>query len=392
MIKVGIIGGSIGGLTAACLLRDRGLADVEVFERSYSELEQRGAGIGFLEPASRYLETYAKTNLDEISVKTPSIRYLNRKNEVIFEKPHLYRFSSWTMVYKLLLKSFDASNYKLGHELVDWENDPNRVTAKFKNEESATFDFMICADGVGSDSRKKLLPTVQNNYSGYVAWRGMVSESELDKNLRKSFSEVITYYVFANSHILVYPIPSLDGSVEKGERLINFVWYRNYAKGSELDDLLTGNDNKYRSLSVPPGLLKEHHVLEAKAVAKARMPRDIANLVDATQDPFIQVIYDISVDKMVFQRICLLGDAAFVARPHAAAGSAKAAEDAWQLANSLEKKIDIDKSLKMWESIQLRLGKDLINRTRLIGDRSQVYNNWNPKEKRFLFGLHKAGE
>ena len=95
---------------------------------------------------------------------------------------------------------------------------------------------------------------------------------------------------------------------------------------------------------------------------------------------------------MVFQRICLLGDAAFVARPHAAAGSAKAAEDGWQLANLLEEQKDIDKSLKMWESMQLRLGKDLIKRTRLIGDRSQVYNNWNPEEKGFLFGLHKAGE
>ena len=98
---------------------------------------------------------------------------------------------------------------------------------------------MICADGVGSDSRKKLLPNVLSNYSGYVAWRGMVSESDLDQKLRERLFKAITYYVFANSHILVYPIP-LDGSVKKGERLINFVWYRNYAEGSELDDLLTG--------------------------------------------------------------------------------------------------------------------------------------------------------
>ena len=392
MVKVGIIGGSIGGLTAACLLRDRGIAEVEVFERSHSELEQRGAGIGFLEPASRYLKTFGKIDLDDISVKTHKIRYLDRQNDITFEKGHTYRFSSWTTVYKLLLRSFDSHSYKLGQELVDWENGSKAVTAKFKNGESATFDLMICADGVGSDSRKKLLPNVLSNYSGYVAWRGMVSESDLDQKLRERLSEAITYYVFANSHILVYPIPSLDGSVKKGERLINFVWYRNYAEGSELSDLLTGEDGKYRSISVPPGLLKEHHVLEAKAVAKARMPRDIANLVDATQNPFIQVVYDVSVDKMVFQRICLLGDAAFVARPHAAAGSAKAAEDGWQLANLLEKQKDIDKSLKMWESMQLRLGKDLIKRTRLIGDRSQVYNNWNPKEKRFLFGLHKAGE
>ena len=68
MVKVGIIGGSIGGLTAACLLKDKGLAKVEIFERSHSELEQRGAGIGFLEAASRYLKTFAKIDLDDISV------------------------------------------------------------------------------------------------------------------------------------------------------------------------------------------------------------------------------------------------------------------------------------------------------------------------------------
>ena len=392
MVNVGVIGGSIGGLTVACLLRDKGLANVRVFERSPSELEQRGAGIGFLEPASRYLKKLANINLDEISVTTPTIRYLNRRNEVIVEKQHLYRFSSWTTVYKLLLKRFDPKSYMLGHELTSWVNGAKEVKANFGNAESATFDFMICADGVGSETRKKLLPGTKKNYSGYVAWRGMVPESDLDQKLSDSFSSAITYYVFANSHILVYPIPSLDGSVEKGKRLINFVWYRNYAVGGELDDLLTGNDNKYRTLSVPPGLLKEHHILEAKAFAKARMPEDIANLIGATEKPFIQVIYDVAVNKMVFQRICLLGDAAFVARPHAAAGSAKAAEDAWQLANCLEKKKDIDKSLRMWESTQLKLGKDLISRTREIGKRSQVHNNWDPNEEIFLFGLHREGE
>ena len=118
MVKVGIIGGSIGGLTAACLLRDRGIAEVEVFERSQSELEQRGAGIGFLEPASRYLKNFAKIDLDDISVKTPKIRYLNRANEVIFEKDHSYRFSSWTTVYKLLLKVLTLIITNLGTSLL----------------------------------------------------------------------------------------------------------------------------------------------------------------------------------------------------------------------------------------------------------------------------------
>jgi 2-polyprenyl-6-methoxyphenol hydroxylase-like FAD-dependent oxidoreductase len=52
--RVAVIGGSLGGLTVALLLRELGL-DVTVYERSGAELEQRGAGIGFLPASSRYL-------------------------------------------------------------------------------------------------------------------------------------------------------------------------------------------------------------------------------------------------------------------------------------------------------------------------------------------------
>ena len=48
--RVAIVGGSLGGLTVGLLLRDLGL-DVTIYERSPAELQQRGAGIGFL-PAS----------------------------------------------------------------------------------------------------------------------------------------------------------------------------------------------------------------------------------------------------------------------------------------------------------------------------------------------------
>ena len=53
-------------------------------------------------------------------------------------------------------------------------------------------------------------------------------------------------------------------------------------------------------------------------------------------EPFVQLIVDVAVPRMVFGRICLLGDAAFALRPHAAVGTAKAAEDAWQLARALQ--------------------------------------------------------
>ena len=74
LIKVGIVGGSIGGLTAACLLRSLG-HEVSIFERSTKKLAQRGAGIGVLEAASRLLITECNLTLDDLSTQTDLIRY-----------------------------------------------------------------------------------------------------------------------------------------------------------------------------------------------------------------------------------------------------------------------------------------------------------------------------
>lgn len=68
-MRAAIIGGSLGGLTAALLLRDLGI-QVDVYERSPAELVQRGAGIGFLPDAARYLVQRAGLALDDISIAT----------------------------------------------------------------------------------------------------------------------------------------------------------------------------------------------------------------------------------------------------------------------------------------------------------------------------------
>ena len=142
--------------------------------------------------------------------------------------------------------------------------------------------------------------------------------------------------MLANSHFLAYPIPGLDGSVLPGDRLINVVWYRNYLEGGDLENVLTDKNGDQRQLSVPPGFVAEHHTEEVRAIARARLPRELADLVQAVDALFLQVIYDIEIEQMAFGRVCLLGDAAFVARPHAAAGTSKAAEDGWALAAALE--------------------------------------------------------
>ena len=388
-MDIAVVGGSLGGLTTACLLSDAGHR-VVVYERSPIELEERGAGIGFLPETYRYLVERGVA-LDGIAVPTDHIRYLGRDGSVIHDDPHRYLFSSWNTVYREMLACFDRSNYRLGHELASIELEP--LELGFSNGEVVRPDLAVFADGVGSTARAALLPDVRPQYAGYVAWRGVVAETVLSEATRRALDDAITYYVYANSHILVYPIPGRDGSVLPGERLINIVWYRNYLAGDDLDDLLLDRHGTRREVSVPPGALRAAHVAEARAVAAARLPGPIAEVVLAVEHLFVQVVFDLEVPRMVFGRACILGDAAFVVRPHAAAGTAKAAEDAWTLRDSLAAHPnDPVAALAAWEPGQLALGRSLQARTRAIGRRSQVDGNWRAGDPELIFGLHGPGE
>jgi 2,6-dihydroxypyridine 3-monooxygenase len=324
-------------------------------------------------------------------VATGHIRHLASDGSVAHDDDHHYLFSSWNTVYRQMLACFDRSAYLLAHEVIDIVLDP--LTLRFANGAVAHPDMVVFADGVGSTARAALLPGVRPQYAGYVAWRGVVPESALSAPTRRALDDAITYYVYANSHILVYPIPGRDGSVAAGERLINIVWYRNYLAGDDLDDLLLDGRGVRREVSVPPGAVRAEHVAEARAVAAARLPGPIAEVVLAVDDLFVQVVLDLEVPRMAFGRACLMGDAAFVVRPHAAAGTAKAADDAWMLRDALEAHPDDPvAALADWEPQQLALGRNLLERTRAIGRRSQFDGTWRAGDRELIFGLHGPGE
>ncbi len=388
--RVAVVGGSLGGLTSALLLRDAGF-DVTIYERSGAELEQRGAGIGFLPDASRYLSERAGVDLDDISISTDHIRYFNRDGSIAHDIEHRYRLSSWNTVYRSLLKCFGPDRYLLGREVVGRTEHAESVTVHFSDGTTTDVDLLVCADGITSQFRAELVPKAMRNYSGYVGWRGMVPESQLDPTVVEQLGDALSYFVYANSHILVYPIPGLDGSVEPGGRLINFVWYRNYLQGGDLDDLLTDTGGARRDVSIPPGMVGAHHVAEMRATARARLPKVLADAVVAVEQPFLQVVYDVEVDAMAFGRTCLVGDAGWVARPHAAAGTAKAAADGWALAGALTHASSIPEALVVFEREQLALGRQLVDRTRQIGTHSQVTNTWDPRNPKMIFGLREPG-
>ena len=391
MPRVSIAGGSVGGLTTALVLRDAG-CDVRVFERSSTALQARGAGIAALDTTLDYLLRRGGFQVTDVCSSTGWIRFLNRDGSVQHEQRHRYRFSSWNTIYRSLLSLLDGGRYQLGTEVTGFAEQRGTVTVTLGTGQRVESDLLVCADGVGSPARARLLPAVRPAYSGYVAWRGTVPERDLPAGARTILGDALTYQVLPGSHILVYPIPALDGSLTEGDRLINIVWYVNVAQGTPLDTLMTGRDGVRRPVSLPPGAATEAAVAGMRQAARDHLAEPIAEAVVRTPEPFVQVVTDIEVPRMVFGRICLAGDAAFAVRPHAAAGTAKAAADGWALAEELTAAGgDVPAALAAWEHRQLTLGRDLLARCREIGDSSQFRGTFQPGDPRLIFGLYGPG-
>ena len=384
--RVGVAGGSLGGLTAALVLRDLG-CDVDVYERSTAELESRGAGIVVLDETLRYLRERTAIRDDEVSIGTSLLRYLGPDGATVYESVRPYRYSGWHTIYRSLLGSFANERYHLGTEVTGFEPEPDGVRVSFADGAEASVELLVCADGIGSASRSRLLPDVRPVPAGYVAWRGTVAEEHLDAATLSIFADAIVYQVIPTGHILVYPIPNVDGATEPGRRLLNFVWYRNYA-GAALDSLMTDRTGVRRDTTLPPGSVRDEHLVEMRTFAVARLAPQLAAVVGATAEPFIQAIADIEVPHMAFGRICLLGDAAFGLRPHIAAGTAKAAADGWALAEALHLAGgDVEAALPPWEARQLEVGRAALERARRNGNRSQFEGTWVPGDPDLAFGL-----
>ena len=390
MPRVAIIGGSIGGLTAALVLRDLG-CDVQVFERSTNKLEARGAGIGLHPVTTRYFRERTTMPLDQVAIELPWLKFVNATGEDIYAERMNYRFSSWNTIYRNLLASFEKERYHLNSDVLDFEQDDLGVSIFLANGSRHRVDLLVCADGIRSRSRQKLLPHAQAKYAGYVAWRATLLESQLKTKHFEQLKEAITYCLLPAGHVLVYPIPSLNGELAPGTRLSNLVWYHNYDQRA-LDDLMTDTEGQRQSLSLAPGHVRDCHISWARQYASDHMAPALAQVMTDTKTPFIQVIYDIAIDKMAFGRIVLIGDAAFAVRPHAAAGTAKACADGWGLSEALQScNGDIKPALAEWESNQIALGRQLLDRTRLMGDRSQFKHDWLPGDPTLKLGLYGPG-
>lgn len=390
MPSVAVVGGSLGGLTTALLLRDAG-CQVRVYERSPLPLEARGAGIAVLEQTLRYPVERLGIPPEEISTQTHWVQFLEPDGSTAYAEPRSYRFSAWNTIYRVLRDALPDECYVRGRELTAFTSGERRIALTFANGEVDEADLLVCADGISSASRQRMFPEVAPTYAGYVAWRGTVPEAQLSPETYEALHDALTYQVLPHSHILVYPIPGLDGTVEPGRRLVNMVWYRNVPE-PDLPAFLTDRDSVRRAVSLPPGHVRTDQIDEMRHFAAKHLAPPIAEMVTSVPEPFVQAVYDIEVPGMASGRACLVGDAAFAVRPHAAAGTAKAAEDGWALAEELIRAHgDVDVALPRWERRQLALGASLLARTRAIGDSSQCRGDFRPGDPSLVFGLYGPG-
>jgi 2,6-dihydroxypyridine 3-monooxygenase len=389
--RVLVVGGSLGGLTAAHVLGGLG-CDVTVLERSPEPLTGRGAGI-VLHPATvRWWRENDVRPLAEMSTAMRRLRYLAADGTIAHEQPCRYRVSSFDALYRDLSARMDPARHRLGCAVAGFEVDDDGVTVALEGGATERADLLVGADGIGSRARRTLLPDVAPRYAGYVAWRGTVVEHDLSAATRDALLGAIAYHLMDRSHFLTYPIPGADGSVEEGWRLTNWLWYRNVAEGPELDTLMTDRAGVRRPVSLAPGTVSPGALDELRRASAAQLPPPLHELVAATPEPFVQVVFDIDPPQMAFGRACLIGDAAFALRPHAAVGSAKAAEDARTLGAAMRAAaFDVPRALERWEPGQLALGRGALERTRRAGERAQRTNEWRVGEP-LPWGLYATGD
>jgi 2-polyprenyl-6-methoxyphenol hydroxylase-like FAD-dependent oxidoreductase len=360
-----VVGGSLGGLITAHLLRRAGW-DATVFERNDEELASRGVGLGTHPPLIAVLKR-AGIDFDEsMGITPPRAVCLDRNGKILIERPTARTLSAWSRLYRALLDPLPASNYRLGKRLTRVEQDAEDVTAIFADGTRERGDLLVGTDGVRSTVRAQFLPGVKPVYAGYVAWRATIDEADVPPELWREMVELYAFCLPDGEQLVSYAVPGRDNSTAVGRRAYNIVWYRPVSRET-LTDMCTDTNGHHHANGIPPPLIRRDVIEQIKAEASARIAPQIAGIF-ARCAPFFQPIYDVTSTQLVFGRVVLAGDAAFVARPHTGAGTTKAALDAACLADSLrDTGGDVDTGLKRYQDRQMPFGKTLVEVNREEG-------------------------
>jgi 2-polyprenyl-6-methoxyphenol hydroxylase-like FAD-dependent oxidoreductase len=227
--------------------------------------------------------------------------------------------TSWDRVFRMLRQEFPDQHYHVGKELLRIEQSGERVVAHFADGSCAEGDMLIGADGFRSNVRAECLPDVKPAYAGYIAWRGLVDESALPASVHADIFDAMVFGLPPNEQFISYPVAGRDNDLRPGHRRCNFVWYRPAEEATELRRLLTDASGRFHALGIPPPLVREDVIASLRAASHALLAPQLDALVRLTPQPFLQPIFDVESPRMALGQVAIIGDAAFLGRPHVAA-------------------------------------------------------------------------
>jgi len=387
--RAAIIGGSMSGLFAALYLRQRGWT-VDVFERSPAALAGRGAGIMTHPEMRRALADLGIDSSRDFGVPIERRVVFDAAGRVVAERDCPQTATSWNRLFEMLGAALGAEGYHLGKDLRAVSQTGEGVAAHFTDGTSHAADMLIGADGFRSAVRGLLLPGAQPLYAGYVAWRGLIDESALAGVLPDGIFATLAFCLPPGEQFLGYPVAGPGNDLRPGHRSWNIVWYRPAGEATDVPRLLTDEQGRTHELSIPPPLIARAVVSEMRDAARRLLPAHLYAAVERMEQPFLQPIYDLESTAMAFGRVALIGDAAFVVRPHVGAGIVKAAEDAAALATALDANSDVATALCAFEARRIPVGRAFVARARRLG--SYLRHSFPSEEERTRALFHAAPE
>ena len=362
-----IAGGSLAGLMAGAILARQGWR-VRIFERVPGGIESRGTGIA---THPLLFEAFRRAGaLVDDSMGMPLIgrSAFARSGEELCHYAFPQMLSPWSILYRRLRDAVPSECYELGTDVVHVADSDDGVVFQFQDGREVRGALAIGADGIWSRIRSELNPAAVPAYSGYVAWRGLIDERELGTAFAERYAPLHSFFVDRNEQFILYAINGADDSLAVGRRRFGFLWYRAVDEASELPDLLTDVEGVQHEKSIPPPKIRQQHIQRLRELAAVLLPPQFAEVVQRTPQPFLQPIFDLKSDRVAFKRTVLMGDAAFVARPHVGAGVMKAAGDALALADALGNSGGvICEALHAYQQVRLTDGAALVDRARYLG-------------------------
>ncbi len=373
-----VVGGSLAGLFTATALRSIGWR-VSVFERSPATLDSRGGGI-VLQPDVLAAFRFAGMSYDSaLGVRSDDRVFIDRADNVRQRLSMPQTQTSWSRLHGLLARALPQDVVQRGETLTSIERSPGSVMARFASGRVEIGDLLVGADGPMSTVRRLEFPDVCPVYAGYVAWRGLLPELAASERSIERLAGAFAFQDGPGFQFLTYLVPGEDDSTAPARRRWNWVWHRRLERGAPFAAAMTDKDGRRRSFSIPPGKLRSEVADELRKNARRQLAASLDDLVERTEEPFAQAILDLRVPRMANARVVMLGDAAFIARPHVAGGAAKAANDAVELARALHSIADIDVALARWNDQQMRLGIAMCDRGVALGNR--ILRSEGPKDE-----------